>query len=616
MKKEKTGKHAFTLKERCRYWFDNRMAKGPLGMIRLMIIASILLAVMMAWIIVALGLQGQKSTGAVFWTSITTIITGRFPAYEENSYGYLLLMTVIAIGGVLFTSILIGFITSSIREKIRGLNRGNSFVLERNHIIVLGFYPGEYTLLRQLILASAGEPGCIVVAEDMERETMEQNIKENLTVPKNFRIICRRADITDPSSLEKCSFETCKTVIISPTDDMRTIKAILAASALLAQKNVPGISVNAIVSKSRYRFPPSIAEANHITTLETNNIIAKIIAHSCTQTGLSEAFREVFRFEGSEFHLVKFQSCVGLTFEEIMLRLNNGVPVGICRDGRVTLNPPADCRLQESDSLLVFSEERDSARLDPPYTGQLASPEGLFGYNYKSTNTVIIGHNETLTVILRELPENVSQVFLAARDITKEEQAEFERIAAERELRLDYYQGDLHEEEKLIELAGMAKHIVILNDHDQEPEEADTAVIFLLLNLREIRKKYGFKFNLTVEMQKERSQTLVNHGDHTDFLVSSSMSSLILAQLSENPELIDVFKEILSNEGNEIYLKKNRKMQLEGTFTVRELRLTLLKQGYILLGDMDSEKNSTFNRALDDKVTLSTEDKLIVLGAK
>ena len=88
-----------------------------------------------------------------------------------------------------------------------------------------------------------------------------------------------------------------------------------------------------------------------------------------------------------------------------------------------------------------------SARIPP----LAVLPETLFGYNYKSTNTVIIGHNETLPVILRELPENVSQVYLAAQNTTKEEQAKLERIAAERELRLDYYQGDLHEEENMIE---------------------------------------------------------------------------------------------------------------------------------------------------------------------
>ena len=117
-------------------------------------------------------------------------------------------------------------------------------------------------------------------------------------------------------------------------------------------------------------------------------------------------------------------------------------------------------------------------------------------------------------------------------------------------------------------------------------------------------------------MQKEHNQKLVGRGAHTDFLVSSSMSSLFLAQLAESPELIDVFREILSDEGNELYLKNVSFMNLEGSFTVRDLRWIMLKQGYILLGLLDAEKNSHFNLPLDDMLTLSGEDNLIVLGEK
>jgi hypothetical protein len=115
-------------------------------------------------------------------------------------------------------------------------------------------------------------------------------------------------------------------------------------------------------------------------------------------------------------------------------------------------------------------------------------------------------------------------------------------------------------------------------------------------------------------MQKEHNQRLVGRGDHTDFLVASSMSSLILAQLAESPELADVFQELLSNEGNELYLKNVRQMHLEGKHTIRELRLIMLKRGYILLGDLDSEKYCTFTRKLNDEVVLSAEDCLIVIG--
>ena len=40
----------------------------------------------------------------------------------------------------------------------------------------------------------------------------------------------------------------------------------------------------------------------------------------------------------------------------------------------------------------------------------------------------------------------------------------------------------------------------------------------------------------------------------------------------------------------------------------------MLRRGCILLGDLDREKYSTFNRPLSDTITLSEEDCLIVLG--
>ena len=85
-----------------------------------------------------------------------------------------------------------------------------------------------------------------------------------------------------------------------------------------------------------------------------------------------------------------------------------------------------------------------------------------------------------------------------------------------------------------------------------------------------IARFYGIKISI-YQMQKEHNQKLVSYGDHTDFLVSSSMSSLILAQLAENPELYGVFKEILSNAGNEIYIKSAGQMRLTGRRTVRRL---------------------------------------------
>ena len=614
MKNEKKSPETrtFSLRERFRYWFDNRMTGGSLGFIRILIAASLLLAVFMAALIILLGFGEEGETASVFWDSIATVINAWMPSYEDGSLGYLILMSLTAIAGLLFTSVFIGIITSAIEEKIDNLKRGNSQVIERDHIVVLGFSPGEYTLLSQLILAAAGKPACVVLAEDMDRQDMEENLRENLEMPKNFRIVCRTVDITDPASLEKCSVETCRTIIVSPTDDMKTIKAILAVSALLEDNGVPEISVNAIISKNEHRFPPSIAETNNISTLQTSSILAKMIAHSCTQTGLSEAFREIFNFEGSEFYLIELPGIDSLTFEELSLRLDGASPAGIYRDGAMQLNPPFNLALREDDRILVFSEESGSAKLLEAPASLTELPRITRNVSEEETGTVIIGMNETLPTILSELPENVSQVFLAG--MHDENRNALEKAAKKRSIRLQYCEGNPHDEEVLLELARLTSHIVVLGDHTMDPEEADMETILTLLNLRDIRKRYDLNFNITVEMQLEHNQRLVGRGDHTDFLVASSMSSLILAQLAESPELISVFKELLSNRGCELYLKNVSLLGLTGTHSVRTLRQAMLRQGYILMGDLDRDKYSTFNRPLDDEITLSGEDCLIVIG--
>ena len=385
---------------------------------------------------------------------------------------------------------------------------------------------------------------------------------------------------------------------------------------MLDEKGVPEIGVNAIISKNEYRFPPSMAEANNITTLETNSILAKMIAHSCTQTGLSETFREVFDFEGSEFYLIELPNISDLKFKDLMVRVSNATPAGIYRDGKVILNPDAKTVLKDTDKILVFSEEIDSAKMESEVEITKIKANIKIHNDEDLTDTVIIGHNETLPIILRELPENVSHVYLAGQETTKAEQKELDEIASKRNLTLEYFKGNLHSEKVLVNLAKMAKHIVILSDHDEDIEEDDMETIFLLLNLRDIRNRYDLDFNITVEMQQEHNQKLVGRGDHTDFLVTSSMSSLILAQLAESPELISVFREILSNDGNELYLKNSGLIKLQGDYSIRDIRMLMIEHGYIFLGYIDEEKNSHFNLPLDEVITLNKDIDLIVLGNK
>ena len=607
----KKGKNA-PLKERLGYWFDNRIARGSLGLIRFLIALSIVLALIIAGLILLLGFNEDSEPLAVLWDSIATILNAWMPYSGDGGPGYILLMAVCAIAGVLFTSVLIGLVTSAIEEKIVQLRRGDSQVLESGHTVILGFYPGEYTLLQQLAMAAAETEACVVVAEDMEREEMEQNIRDNVDCPKSFRILCRSVDITDPAALERCAVSDCRTVIVHPTDDARTIKALLAVSALKRGCEEADFRILALLSGSEFSFPPALAQQYSITALREHDTLAKMISHSCTQMGLSETFRELFNFEGSEWYVVSLPEAAGLSFGELTVRLEGAVPAGIYTPEGMRLNPPADTAIRPEDRILIFSEDRDSVRLTD--AAAKAVHTAVHAAEEADTSALILGRNDSLPVILEELPDNVRRVLLAGRRGSDEEQAALIQTAAQRGLAVEFSDADVTAEGELEALAGNAEHVVILNDHDKEEEEADMEVIYLLLNLRDIRSRLGLHFNITTEMRRERNQNLVADNDRTDFVVASSMSSMILAQLSESPELLGAFREILSNEGNELFLKKPAQLGIRGRVPVRSLRKLALEQGYVLLGWVDGDRESVFNPPLDQELDTESGCSLIVLG--
>ena len=605
-----------SLKKRFLYWFDNRMAEGSFALIRLLAVVTLIVILLIAFLVFRLTYNEESSFLSSFWESLSTVINAWMPAFEDGdgSLAYLIPMSLAAIAGLFITSVLIGIVSSGIEEKITDLKKGRSEILEEDHIVVLGFYPGEYTLLQQLVLAADDNPCCIVVAGDTDQEEMQQYIRDNVEHPKNVRIICRTVDIFDPAALERCALDSCRSVIISPTDDFTTTKALLAVSTIINDSDDRHVRVGAIVSKSEYRFPPSIAARHNVTTLQTNETLAKIIAHSCTQPGLSETFRELFNFEGSELYSISLPGIEGLTFRELMLRIDKGVPVGIIGKKNITLNPFPDTVFTKDDRILMFTEEKDSPVLTQPRELPVLPEIRLGELKESEARVTIIGGGSSLDMVLRELPDNVNEVIICNVDDESYEAAletgeELGRFTISR------FQGSLKRQKMLQKLAEISEHIVILSDPDEDEDTADMDNIFMLLNLRDIRMRCGFEYNITAEMRRESNQNLVVTDDGTDFVVASNMSSLFLAQLSESPELIDAFRELLSNEGNEVFLKEAVLLSCSGERSVAEIRRNALAYGYIFLGYIPGESGeSIFNPPLDAVLQLKDQDQLIVIG--
>ena len=606
-----------TLKEKLLYWFDGKMSQGSLGLIKLLGIVTVVTALIIALVMQALNVNilGYETFGARLWMSFSSIVNSFLPYYSDGDIKYRSLVAFNAVYGIFVTSLLIGIISTGIEAKVTSLKKGNVAVMEEGHIVVLGFTPGEYSLIQELVYGADKRPCCIVVAGDIDREEMEDCIRDNVKCPKNVRILCRSVNVFDPAALERCSISTARTVLISPADNDRTIRALLSVVRIL--HNVPERKafVVAVLSKNDYRIPPSMLETYNVLLLHTNETIAKIMAHSCTQPGLPKTMMEMFHFEGSEMHIVSLPGAEGLTFEELLYQVEDAWPLGICKGRDVHINPEPSMRLEAGDRLLVFCEESDSAKFVAG--AKLPPPEAVPAYAgaRDSGKVVIIGANAFLSTILLELPENVPAATLAGADEAFREEARKAVAARETPLSLTFFEKDISDPAALEELVKTADHVVILSANGADDDEADLRNIFMIMTLRDIRARFGLRFNITAEMRRENNENLLVPENDTEFVVSANMSSLFLAQLSESPELLSAFDELLTNEGNEVYLKSAAELHCVGERTALELRRRLSPQRYVMLGYMDAKTlECFFTLSLDDTVTLKPDDKLIVIG--
>ncbi|MBR4545980.1 MAG: hypothetical protein IKO14_08445 [Oscillibacter sp.] len=607
-----------TLKEKFLYWLDEKMSEGSLGLIKLLTIVTTITALIVAFVMQAGGIlvSGEYDTfGARLWASFSSIINCFMPYYDDGDVKYRSLIAFNTIYSLFVTSFLIGIISTGIQGKITSLKKGNVPIMEEGHIVVLGFEPGEYSLIQELVYGADKRAVCIVVAGETDREEMEECIRDNVKCPKNVRILCRSINIFDPHTLERCSISTCRTVLINPTDNDRTIRMLLAVTMILHQVPERGISTIAVLSKDDYRIPPAMLDKYRIMLLHTNDTIAKIMAHSCTQPGLSKTLLEMFHFEGSEMHIVSLPGTEGLTFEELICRVDDASPLGIYKGEELHLNPDPAMVLEPGDKLLVFCEESDSAKfVDAPALPPVESLPAYSGTE-ESGRVVIIGYSAFLSTILYELPENVPAATLV--NVPEQFREESLKAAEKRETKMSvsFFDKDMSNLNALEELAKEADHIVLLSAYNKPDDEADLQNIFMIMALRDIRERLNLNFNITTEMRRENNQNLLIPAPDTEFLVSSNMSSLFLAQLSESPELLSAFDELLTNEGSEVYLKTAAELHCEGTRTVLELRRRLLPLRHLMIGWMDGDTlDCTFELSLSDTLNLKPHDKLIVIS--
>lgn len=590
------------------------MAKGTASMVKLLLIMVFSAVIFVTVLVVAFNLQKEgKPIAAVFWDNLRSAMSSSFPSSDSGSLLYIVLYTLLGLTGMVFTGMLIGIFSSAMRGKIIALQEDNPEIVEKGHTVILGFRIGEYALLNELIKSTEGERRTIVIVEDMKRQDIEQAIRKNVEVPKNIRLTSIKADTTSPNALACCAIPDCSTLVLHINDKGRTIKTLLAIEVLLMNSEKRPTIVASVDSNEEI-FSKEMLKERNVSMLHSGNVIARIIAHSITQTGVYEALLDMIDFDNFEFYFERRKELVGLPFGKAMMSAKKAIIVGIYRNGSALINPNKNEIILEDDDLIVFEEEPNDLVIDNPTERVIPESKPLPILD-PIEEVAIFGINQSILTILNELPDNIAQIRLIG--INGHDKANFipEDFNIIPELICDY--RNTNKDYILADMLKNTKHVCVLADHKKKEEDADTDTMIRIIRLRNLKEHFNLNFTITAEMRCENNRNLITSKESEDFVVATDLSSMMLAQITNDIRRTEVFSELLDENGSETYLKSAKDLGLANKeFTYSELQSALYAYDCILIGLRKANEKFKILTNTNKTIKLDENDSLIIIGVE
>ena len=626
-----------TTGERLRYWFDNWMSKGTVALMALLGVATaIFVAVLgtVAWLILkfipALDVEdnlADESAGPLdlIWRSLMrTLDPGTMGG--DQGWTFRILMLIVTIGGLIIVASLIGIVSGAFDSKVEELRKGRSRVLENDHTLILGWSTKVFPIVHEIVTANESRgKSAIVILADRDKVEMEDDIKAQVPNTGKTKIIVRSGDPMNLAELEVANPHTARSIIVLAPDEADDPDSLVIKTTLAVTNN-PNRKKGDYHLVGELQDPANLEAAKLVGRHEAHwvlstELISRITVQTCRQSGLSVVYSELLDFDGAEIYFTEQPSLVGRSYFDAQLAFASSAVMGLVQGGKVTLNPPADTILATGDQIIVIAEDDDAIHLDTPGTPDDSLVSAVEVAPAMPETTLVLGYNEGLRLMLAEL-DQYSTPRSRVTVVADVDEPGFDGLV---NLDMAFQKGDPTSRAVLDALyAHEYDHIIVLAAKETLPaQRADAKTLITLLHLRDIADQKGVDLNVVSEMIDDRNRELAEVTQADDFIVSDQLISLMLSQVSENKRLTDVFDELFSATGAEIYLQPAELYIAPGTevdfYTVLE---AAKRRGETAIGfrveqharSSEHAYGVTVNPTKTDRRAFAAGDKIIVLA--
>jgi ion channel POLLUX/CASTOR len=562
-----------TWRDNLRYRFENTLSKGPIAIIGWLALASLVIvavsALVLAFMRVGQDPEDHEHPYGFFegmWQSMLRTLDPGVVA-GDSGWKLRLLMLLVTVGGIFIVSILIGTITSGLEARLEELRKGRSRVIERGYTLILGWSSKVYSIIGELLIANENQKDpCIVILAQRDKIEMEDDIRAKYPDTRNTRIICRSGNPLDLDDLTVVDPHSARSIIVlapeTQNPDIHVIKSVLAITNNPDRKSQP-YHIVAEIHEPRNLEAAALVGGKEAIYVQGEDLIARVTAQTCRQSGLSVVYTELLDFDGAEIYFKSEPALAGRTYREVIAAYEDSTVMGILRasDGEVLINPPMDTAFSHGDEVIAISEDDDTLVLRADAGGGLPDPSAVAQRERlppAPERILILGWNGKAQAIIEELDNYVAPgsetIVICRQDGVRDTLMSVAKRMQRQKVR--FADGDITHAATLAAVkAANFEHVILLSYSDLPLQEADAKTLITLLHLRNLADAAGARLSIVSEMMDVRNRALAQIARADDFIVSDKLVSLMMSQLSENRNLERVFKVLFSSEGSEIYIR-------------------------------------------------------------
>jgi hypothetical protein len=616
---------------------------------RLLLAASIVIAVaVIAGGLAALLDVGSSELGENVWWAFLRLTDPGYLGDDEGIARRAISTVVTVLGYLLFLGLLIAILTQWLNGLISKLESGVTPVALSDHVIILGWTHRTPTIVADLLntgaraqrfLASHGADDLrIVILAERVDEALLGELRERLgELWSDRHVFLRSGTPLRVDHLERVAFRDAAVLILPGADfgeqkpeaiDAQTVKTLMAVSEHAAATGADPPLAVAELYDGRRALVARQAYAGQSEILAADNVISRLIAQSVRQRGLCHVFSELLTLNaGNALYVRQLEGQVGKMFSDLCGAFSKAILLGTVRSGEgwPALNPDPKTALEEEDLFVFIARSFDDCVPDvTPSISASAASAAPMRPDCEGRRVLILGWSRKVPALLEEFEyyggnafeiDVVSSTPVATRErALKRHGASLTRIRV-RPIEAGYTSPGVLEG---LEPQHYDNIILLASEQLAGEGQADATTVFAYLMLRGLLPEEGPRPQLFVELLEDENEFLFER-ENEDEIVSPTLVSYLLSQVSLRRELAAVIAELSRTWGAQIVLQPAREY-LEKRESVRfaDLERAAAARGEIALGLRRAEgpdAELALNPDRDTAWTLAPGDEVVVLGS-